>query len=142
MNLLLDTNVVSERRRKNPDAAVLGWLERQPIERLHLSAISVAEIEYGLERMPAGARRDGLVRWRDDLVLGFGERLLPMDAEIAMACGRIRVKAERSGLFIPLIDAFLAATAEVHGLTVVTRNLRDFGAWGGPLLNPWTQPTP
>jgi prevent-host-death family protein len=78
-----------------------------------------------------------LTRWRDRLIIVLGPRLLPVDAEVALAQARIRRESENARRTIPVMDAFLAATAEVHALTLVTRNVRDFEAWGGPVFNPW-----
>lgn len=134
---LLDTNTVCEPFKDRADPRVLAWLQGGSPDQSFVSAISLAEISYGLERLSAGRKADGIRAWRDELVLTLGRRLLTVDAEIAMAQGRIRRAAENARRTMPFMDAFLAATADVHGLTLVTRNVRDFEAWGGAIFNPW-----
>jgi predicted nucleic acid-binding protein len=134
---LLDTNVVSDSTKRASHPAVTAWLEAQSRVTLFVSAVSLAEASYGIERLGPGRKADELRLWRETLIKDFGERLLPVDSEIAIAHGKIRRNAENARHTIPIMDAFLAATAEVHGLTLVTRNVRDFEAWGGPVLNPW-----
>jgi len=134
---LLDTNVVSDSTKRVSHPTVTAWLEAQPRERLFVSAVSLAEASYGIERLGPGRKAEELLFWREALILDFGERLLPVDSEIAIAHGKIRRRTESARRTIPIMDAFLAATAEVHGLTLVTRNVRDFEAWGGPVFNPW-----
>ncbi len=134
---LLDTNVLSDATKLVPSPAVTAWLEAQPITTLFVSVVTLAEARYGIESLPAGRKADDLRQWLGSVIIDFDGRLLPVDAEIAMAQGRIRRAAENARRTMPAIDAFLAATAEVHGLTLVTRNVRDFQGWGGPMLNPW-----
>lgn len=135
---LLDTNVLSDSTKLVPSPAVTTWLEAQPITTLFVSVVTLAEARYGIESLPAGRKADDLRQWLGSVIIDFDGRLLPVDAEIAMAQGRIRRAAENARRTMPAIDAFLAATAEVHGLTLVTRNIRDFQGWGGPILDPWT----
>lgn len=135
---LLDTNVLSDSTKLIPNPAVTEWLESQPLSTLFVSVVSLAEANYGIERLRPGRKADGLRQWLGSVIVDFGERLLPVDAEVAMAQARIRRAAENAHRSMPGIDAFIAATAEIHGLTLVTRNVRDFQAWGGPVLNPWT----
>jgi predicted nucleic acid-binding protein len=134
---LLDTNVVSDSTKLVSHPAVALWLEAQPREGLFVSVISLAEASYGIERLAPGRKADELRLGRASLMSDFGERLLPVDNEIAMVQGKIRRATENARRTIPIMDAFLAATAEVHGLTLVTRNVLDFEAWGGPVFNPW-----
>ena len=135
---LLDTNVVSELRKAKSgkaDARVTAWAAEVPASELFLSAISVLELEMGVllvERRDA-AQGTVLRSWLDRHVLpAFADRILPVDAAVARRCARLHVpdpRAER--------DALIAATALVHDLTVVTRNVGDFEATGVRLLNPW-----
>ncbi|WP_165189519.1 type II toxin-antitoxin system VapC family toxin [Caulobacter soli] len=135
---LLDTNVLSDSTKLVRSPAVTAWLEAQPITTLFVSVVTLAEARYGIESLPAGRKADDLRQWLGSVIIEFDGRLLPVDAEIAMAQGRIRRAAENARRTMPAIDAFLAATAEIHGLTLVTRNVRDFQGWGGPVLDPWT----
>lgn len=135
---LLDTNVVSELRKAKSgkaDARVIAWAAGLPASELFLCAISVLELEMGVllvERRDA-AQGTVLRSWLDRHVLpAFTDRILPVDAAVARRCARLHVpdpRAER--------DALIAATALVHDLTVVTRNVGDFEATGVRLLNPW-----
>ncbi|GGL44464.1 type II toxin-antitoxin system VapC family toxin [Caulobacter rhizosphaerae] len=134
---LLDTNVLSDATKLVPHPAVTRWLEAQPLSTLFVSVMSLAEASYGIERRPDGRKADGLRQWLGAVIVDFDGRLLPVDAEVAMAQARIRRAAENARRTMSAIDAFIAATAEVHGLTLVTRNVRDFETWGGTVFNPW-----
>ncbi len=133
---LLDTNVISELRRpERADRNVVTWAGAIPAASFFLSAISILEIELGALQI---ARRDAaqgvvLRAWIDDQVIPrFEGRILAVDTAVAQRCARLHVpdpRAER--------DALIAATAMVHGLTVVTRNVADFEPIGVALLNPW-----
>lgn len=136
---LLDTNVISEVTRPQPSAAVLAWLHAADQDAVFLSAVTVAELRYGVERLPPGQRRRKLSDWLlGDLPLRFDRRILNVDESVAHVWGQVVVAAESAGRPIGIIDAFLAATALVHNLCVVTRNERDFRAVVPDLLNPWT----
>jgi toxin FitB len=138
LNKLLDTNVVSEIRRLEPDPRVIAWLAGLEYRSGYLSVVSISEIRFGIERAPPGKRRQLLEHWLEhEIAVDFGARLLPIDEEVAERCGVIRGRALSGGRPMGVMDAFIAATADVHGLTLVTRNVRDFEIWGGPILNPW-----
>jgi predicted nucleic acid-binding protein len=134
LSLLLDTNVVSEPRRRQPDPAVLAWLRRQHPDELFLSVLTLGEIAKGAEsrtrRDPVAGR--SLTNWLLTLRTGYADRLLPVTSEIAETWGRLA--ARRS---LPVIDGLVAATAMIHRFTLVTRNIRDFDGLGVPLLDPW-----
>jgi len=135
---LLDTNVFSDATKLKSHPGVTRWLADQPASTLFISAVSVAEAGYGIERLAPGRKADSLRAWLEEVIVDFGERVLPVDVVVAKAQARIRRSAENARRTMPSIDAFLAATAEVHGLALVTRNVRDFEAWGGPVLDPWS----
>jgi toxin FitB len=138
VNFLVDTNVVSEWVKPRPNAGLLRWTESIDEGRVFLSVISLAELRHGIERMADGSRRRALEEWlRYKVPDRFEKRILPIDAAIADACGRIVCRSEKIGRQIEAMDAFLAATAEVHQLTLVTRNVSDFAVLGD-VLNPWT----
>ncbi|HEV2397431.1 MAG TPA: type II toxin-antitoxin system VapC family toxin [Candidatus Sulfotelmatobacter sp.] len=138
MNFLLDTNVVSEPMKVRPNAGVLSWLAQVDEDSVFLSVVTITELRYGIERLAAGKRRDRLEGWlRKDLTSRFGERILPVDLEIADACGRVVARRETVGRPIDPRDAFLAATAEIRGLTLVTRNVSDFEATVKDIVTPW-----
>jgi toxin FitB len=142
VSFLLDTNAVSEWVKPRPNPGLMDWMESADEDRVFMSVISLAELHYGVERMPAGNRRYRLEEWlQHELPLRFEDRILPIDGDIAGAWGRTVSRSEAVGRPIGAMDAFLAATAEIHRLTLVTRNVSDF-----PLLkavfNPWAQTRP
>ena len=134
MSFLLDTNIVSELRRGvRTHADLLAWFDQQPARSLFLSILSVAEIRQGIEKVRRkDPRQDGaLDRWLHGLTQYYEDRLLYVDGAVAEEWGRLR-----AGRNVPVIDALLAATARVHDLTLVTRNVRDFRALPVRVLNP------
>jgi toxin FitB len=138
MNFLLDTNVVSEPMKARPNAGVLSWLAQVDEDSVFLSVVTITELRYGIERVATGKRRERLEGWlRKDLTSRFGERILPVDLEVADACGRLVARSETVGRPIEARDAFIAATAEVRGLTLVTRNVSDFEATVKDIVTPW-----
>ena len=140
MSFLLDTAVVSELVGKNPSGAVLKWIDGQDEASLYLSVLTIGEIEKGVARLSASARRSRLQSWvRRDLVERFGGRLLPIDTRTAARWGSIAGESERRGKPLPVIDCLIAATALVHGLAVATRNVGDFKRCGATCVNPWNE---
>jgi len=138
MNFLLDTNAVSEWVKPRPNVGLIRWMESADEDRVFLSVISLAELRYGVERMPAGARRNRLEQWlRDELPLRFEGRILPVDYEVAEAWGKTVSRSEALGRSVSARDAFLSATAETYRLTLVTRNVSDFPLLKGT-VNPWS----
>lgn len=138
MNFLLDTNVVSEPLKPQPDSNVLGWLGAADEDRLFISVVTLAELRTGIERMPTGARRKRLEEWLDnDLPLRFDGRILPIDSGVANACGKTVARCLDLGRPIQVMDAFIAATAEIHDLTLVTRDVTAFQPTLKSVLNPW-----
>ena len=138
MSFLIDTNVLSEWIKPRPNAGVIAWLHETDEDRTFLSVITLTELRYGIERMPAGNRRDRLDDWMvNELPLRFEGRILPVDPAIADACGRVVARSEAAGRRMEVADALIAATAHVHRLTVVTRNTSDFEAAVTNILNPW-----
>jgi len=138
MSFLLDTNAVSEWVKGRPNPGLIRWMESADEDRIFISVVSLAELRYGVERMTAGARRNRLEQWlRDELPLRFEGRILPVDINVADAWGKTVSSCEAAGRPIGAMDAFLAATAEMHRLTLVTRNVSDFRLLKS-ILNPWT----
>ena len=138
---LLDTNVVSELRKAaagRADAHVMRWLSAVADSALYVSVITLEELEIGTLRMERRDAAQGrLLRlWLKDHVLpAFAGRTLPLDLQVALRSAQLQVPDP-----MPIRDAYIAATALVHGLTVVSRNVRDFGACGAQVLNPWQTP--
>jgi predicted nucleic acid-binding protein len=144
---LLDTNVISMLSPSAPDvpAPFLSWLERMDGEgRILLSAVTVHEIEKGvvlLERKGATAKAAGLRGWLLGLIAGYGDKILGLDTDAAAVSGRLEAGAIMGGHAPGMADAIIAATAAVHDLTVVTRNIRDFEVFEVPTLNPFDMKT-
>jgi len=135
VSYLIDTNVISELRRKQPDAAVVAWFEHCAPQSLFLSVLTLGEIRKGIERLDDPKRRQTLVDWLHvDLPTFFLGRLLSVDAPVADRWGRLQSAAGRP---LPAIDGLLAATALQHDLILVTRNVKDFKGLGLDIFNPW-----
>jgi len=136
--ILLDTSVISEVMRRRPELAVTDWLNAMDAGMLHVSAVTIGEIEYGLDNLPAGQRRDTL-RARFDTFLdrAFRGRILPYDGQAARHYGWIMGGRRRSGHPVSAPDGQIAAIASARGMAVATRNTRDFAACGLDVINPW-----
>ena len=135
MSYLIDTNVLSELRRKQPDPNVVVWMQARPRQSLFLSVLTLGEIRKGLERVEDAARKQSLLDWLEvELPNYFVGRLLTVDAHTADRWGRLMAQAGRP---LPAIDGLLAATALQHDLTLVTRNTKDFVGLEVRLINPW-----
>lgn len=135
MSYLIDTNVMSELRKRQANANLVAWMQARPRESLYLSVLSLGEIRKGIEGVADAAFRQTLTDWLEvDLPKYFLGRLLGVDAQIADRWGRLQASAGRT---LPVVDAMLAATALQHDLTLVTRNVKDFEGLGVPLDNPW-----
>lgn len=138
MSFLLDTNIVSEWTKPQPNPGVVAWLAEVDEDCTFLSVITLTELRYGVERIASGKRKKRLNEWlEEELPLRFEGRVLAIDSAIADACGKIVARGAGIGRRIEAMDAFIAATAEVHSLTVVTRNLSDFEPLIRSVLNPW-----
>jgi len=139
VTFLLDTNAVSEWTKPNPFPSVIAWLAEADEDRLFISVVTLGELRSGVASLAAGRRRDRLDEWLShDLPVRFEGRVLPVDLAVADHWGRITAAAKAAGRQIHAIDAFLAATAHVHQLTLVTRNVSDFQSAGTPVICPWT----
>jgi len=138
MTFLLDTNVVSEWIKPRPNREVVTWLADVDEDRLFLSVITLAQLRSGVAAMSPSRRRDQLDTWISvDLPDRFEGRLLSIDPEVADRWGRITGSARMAGRPIHAMDSFLAATAIVHDLTIVTRNVSDFASSGVQIFCPW-----
>jgi predicted nucleic acid-binding protein len=139
VSFLLDTNVVSEWVKQRPDPGVIAWLAAVDEDRVFLSVVTLAELRHGVERLADGNRRRRLDTWlRDDVPLRFEGRLLPVDHTVADRWGDVVARREAAGRPIGVMDAFIAATANVHGLKLVTRNDSDFRSVVKEIVNPWS----
>lgn len=139
MSFLLDTNVVSEWVKPRPDPGVVAWLNGIDEERVFISVVTLAELRHGVERMNAGRRRAQLDAWLNgELLVRFDGRVLPIDAATADVWGRIVARRGGKGRPIGMMDAFIAATAIVHGLQLVTRDVSDLADLAPGTVNPWS----
>ena len=136
--IVLDTNVVSELMRPEPSEAVLTWLAETADSRRATTAVTVAELRFGIARLPEGGRRRALAVLADDVLQRFGEQVLPFDLAAAPHYAALVAHRERSGRPIHTADAQIAAITRTHGATLATRNIADFEDIGLPLVDPWT----
>jgi len=139
VSYLVDTNVLSELRRKSPDTRVVEWFAKRPAETLYLSVLTLGEIRKGREGVTDAARRQALTDWLEtELPLFFTGRLLNVDAAVADRWGRMVAAAGRP---LPVVDSLLAATALTHDLVLVTRNTKDFAGLPVEIFDPWADIT-
>lgn len=134
--ILLDTNVLSELTRPRPAPQVVAWLEEnEPL--LALPTIALAELRYGIARLPAGRRQSSLLQFWNMTRDRFLGRIFSFDERAAQAYGDIVAAAERAGTPLNVADGLIAAIAIVHGMRIATRDTGDFEVAGAPLVNPW-----
>ena len=135
MTYLIDTNVLSELRRKEPDAGVAKWFSQRPATTLFVSVLTLGEVRKGIDLLPDSERKFALLDWLEvDLPAFFIGRMLTVDVNVADRWGRLMAQVGRP---MPAIDSLLAATAIHHGLKLVTRNACDFEFAGLEVINPW-----
>ncbi|MFM1891848.1 MAG: hypothetical protein RLZ44_925 [Pseudomonadota bacterium] len=135
MSYLVDTNVLSELRRREPHPNVFEWFSQRPSTTLFLSVLTLGEIRKGVELLPDGQRKLELLDWLEvELPKFFAGRILAIDAAVADRWGQLQAQARGP---VPAVDSLLAATALHHGLRVVTRNVRDFAFAGLDVIDPW-----
>ncbi|GAP06129.1 predicted nucleic acid-binding protein, contains PIN domain [Anaerolinea thermolimosa] len=140
MTYLLDTCVISEFTRRQPNEQVVRWLSETDEDTLYLSVLSIGEIRHGIERLDESPRKEALRYWlENDLILRFDRRILPLDIRILLIWGELVGRLERQGRKVPAVDGLIAATALAHDLVIVTRNTADFTPAGVRLLNPWEE---
>lgn len=137
--ILLDTNVVSEPLQPAPTARVIEWIDAQAIETLYLSAITVAELRFGVAVLPAGKRRERLaMRLENEVLSLFAERILPFDLAASRAYADLMARARSRGTPIGKADGLIAAIATSHELAVATRDTTPFLAAGLEVIDPWS----
>ena len=138
MSYLLDTCVISELVRPEPNADVLQWFYEHEEDRLFLSVLTIGELERGIGKLATSRRKTTLSKWvRNDLIHRFEGRLLPVDLPVVRHWGVTTGMSERKGFPLSVIDSLIAATAIVHGLIVVSRNVLNFERCSVDCLNPW-----
>lgn len=137
MGYLIDTCVFSEFTRPRPAESVERWLESVPERDQFVSVLTLGELEKGIRKLEPGRRRTSFESWFGALRARFAERVLSIDARVALEWGRIAATAEAKGKSLPVVDSLIAATALVHCLRVVTRNGSDMTRTGVEIVNPW-----
>lgn len=138
MRFLLDTCVISELATKQPDPGVIRWVDSIDEEKLYLSVITIGEIKKGIEKLPDSRRKAALEEWIEtDLLIRFGERILPIDTDVMLVWGELVADLERQGRRMPAIDSLIAAIALQGQLSLVTHNEDDFDNCGLDTVNPW-----
>lgn len=136
--IIIDTNVISELWKIDPDSNVLAWMDAQVIETLYLSVVTVAELRYGLAAMPNGRRRKFYqTRLEQEVLPAFSDRVLAFDLEASQAYAELMVQAREEGKAIGMADGYIAATAAIRGFMVATRDTNPFKAAGLSVINPW-----
>ena len=136
--IVVDTNVLSDLWRVAPDPKVLAWMDAQVVETLFLSAITVAELRFGVAAMPPGKRRTIYQeRLEREVLPAFAGRVLPFDLDASKAYGELMAQARAAGLAIGNADGYIAATAAARGLMVATRDTSPFKAAGLAVIDPW-----
>ena len=140
---LLDTNVLSELRRPKPDRKVVAFISAQPLELLYVSAVTLAEIRFGIEVVTDATRRAKLNEWLAHKVRPmFEQRVLPVTEDIMFKWRLLVEDGRKAGYTFSQPDLIIAATALHHGLTVVTRDVSDYERVRAPVFNPWVDPLP
>ena len=135
--ILLDTNVVSEAMKPEPDETVRAWLDEQAAETLYLSSVTVAELMFGIGALPDGKRKDRLTAALDGVMELFADRILPFDTGAARHYAELAVKARAAGKGFPTPDGYIAAIAASRGFVVATRDASAFDAAGHEVIDPW-----
>ena len=136
--IVLDTNVVSEAMKPEPDPAVRDWLDYQTAETLYISSVTVAELLFGIGALPEGRRKQKLAATLDGMLPLFEGRILAFDSNAARHYADLAVAARKAGRGFPTPDGYIAAIATAHGFAVATRDASAFDAAGVPVIDPWT----
>lgn len=136
--IVLDTNVISELWKIEPDSNVLAWIDAQMVETLYLSTITIAELRFGLASMPEGKRRTIYQdRLEQEVLPAFAGRILSFDLGASHAYAQLMARAKQTGRAIGKADGYIAATAAARGLSIATRDISPFEAAGLNVINPW-----
>lgn len=136
--IVLDTNVVSEAMKPEPDPVVRDWLDEQAAETLYISSVTVAELLFGIGTLPNGRRKQKLAATFDGMLPLFEGRILAFDTDAARNYADLAVAARKAGKGFPTPDGYIAAIATAHGFAVATRDASAFDAAGVPVIDPWT----
>ncbi len=140
MNYLLDTNIISELVKKEPNPGVVRWVDERDESTLFLSVLTFGELQKGISKLNDKVRSERLQAWVDqELRYRFQDRTFPIDQEVATTWGIIQGTNEKQGIKLPVMDSLIAATAVAHNLIVVTRNIHDIERCQAAVLNPWEE---
>ncbi len=137
--IVLDTNVVSEAMKPEPNPAVRAWLNDQAAETLYLSSVTLAELLFGIAALPAGKRKDMLAQALDGLMGLFRDRVLAFDTDAARHYAELAVSARKSGRGFPTPDGYIAAIAASRGFIVASRDKAPYEAANVAVINPWQE---
>ena len=138
MNFLVDTCVISELGKKEPNPNVVSWIRSCPEEKLFLSSLTFGELQKGVSKLGPSNKKNELQYWINIKLLNrFTGRIIPIDSTVAQKWGQLQAKAEQMGNPMPALDGLIAATALTHNLTVLTRNVQDMTSSGAEIVNPW-----
>lgn len=135
--IVVDTNVTSELMRPSPSPTITGWVRARSGSELFTTSITLAEIHYGIERLPDGRRKDLLRTAAEEVFSAFADHVLAFDATAAADYAGIVSSRDRAGEPIDGFDAQIAAICRVHGATLATRNVKDFHGTGIDVIDPW-----
>jgi toxin FitB len=136
MSYLVDTNVYSAVIRPDPDEQVEAWLAEHESD-VYTSALTIAELAYGVERLPQGRKRVRIATGLERLIESMEDRILRFDTRVALVWAQLYTALERSGILLPVTDSYIAAIAKRHGLTIVTHDTKDFSRTGLRTINPF-----
>jgi toxin FitB len=138
MNYLLDTCLISELAKSEPDEKVVDWVLSENETSFYVSVLTFGELNKGIEKLPESKKKEELRIWiEDELKNRFQNRIIGIDMHVSILWGKIQCVAQKKGKPMPAIDSLIAATGIAHALTVVTRNVTDMEQSGVKLLNPW-----
>lgn len=137
MIYILDTNIISELIKPNPDINVLSWIKKISEDKLYICVLTLGELQAGIENLPISKKRNDLIAWFVDIQDSFQDQILPINTTTAIKWGDLKSKLKKTGWNLPVIDGLLAACALDNSAILVTRNIKDFEHTGVELLNPW-----
>lgn len=127
MNYILDTNIISELIKQDPDHRVVTFVDSLPEETVFLSVITIGEIQFGIQKLPQSKKRERILSWLEtDLLARFEHRIMEIDTETMLIWGEMNAALQALGISIPVMDSLIAATCKTKKFTLVTRNTKDF----------------